>query len=613
MSKKILIAENSRLVKTFISSVLEDCGFEVVTADNGYEVFVQLRKEAPDCILCEAELPVISGFELSRIVKNRESMNLPVVLFTITDEDYSSALVSNSLCDKIISIDTTDENQLKETLLRIFDEIEEKERSKNKETDSQVNLFLVKEITKFYQSESELLNIIKALYTIYSTSQTPREIALNVLDALLDFVPYDIVLLSVIAGDSVHDFCRIKEALPAEEIEDFKVVSHNFFENNCYMKEQLKYADCVYNMEGTVPDFKAKSSLKIKAIESASMYGNDFIGTITIGSTKSEAYHEKNSANFQYFTEKLSPYAENVVNSVKMGNAMLNLRKAFSSFVPEEIIDDLIKKADLHTEQAGEKRKVAVLICDIRSFTNISEGNKPEDVVGFLNTYFAEMVEIIKSFGGSIDKFMGDAIMALFGAPISYQDNAQRAVKAALAMVQKLPQIDSSHLVLPEGYDKLSIGIGIHYGEAIWGSIGSSQKKDYTVIGDTVNLASRLEGLTKMYGKNIIVSDSVAEDLDENFCVHRLDKVAVKGKKIPVSIFGVEAETHTDSDEQYRNYAKALELYEAGAWMLAKGYFEKAESSKCYQKAARIMVERCRNYIENPPENWNGSIVLTSK
>ncbi len=613
MSKKILVAESSRLVKKLLVSLLEDYGFDVVTAENGHEALMQLWREKPDCIMCGTELPVIQGFELSRIIKGRKAFNIPVLLFSITNDEYPPAVINRSMCDELMTVDTSEPEQMKGKILRFLDGVKERTHESEKETDWQTNLFMFKEITKFYQDESELLNITKSLFTVYSTTKSQREAALNVLDALLEFVPYDIVLLSVRENDMVHDICRLKTALTPEEINDFMIVSHNYFESSCGLDEQFKYQECIYTDEGPLQEYKARPELKIKSTESAVMYGNVFTGTITIGSTKAEIYHEKNSIKFQTFAEKLAPYAENIINSFIMEKTMGNLRKAFSSFVPEEIIDDLIQKTGMHTEQAGQKRKVAVMICDIRNFTNISEGNKPEDVVGFLNTYFTEMVDIIKSHGGSIDKFMGDAIMALFGAPVSYEDNAQRAVEAALDMIKKVPEIDSSRLILPEGYDKISIGIGIHYGEAIFGSIGCSDKRDYTVIGDTVNLASRLEGLTKMYGKKIIVSDSVAGDLNEEISVHKLDKVAVKGKKIPVSIFAVDAEGCNHDDEHYRNYEKGLYLYETGSWTLARDYFEKAENDTGYEKAAGIMLERCQEYIRKPPENWNGAITLTSK
>ncbi len=433
------------------------------------------------------------------------------------------------------------------------------------------------------------------------------------MDILLNFVPYDIVLLSICNGDIVYNFCRVKNVFSQEEINDFILVSHDKFLDNYPDNRQAKFLDTIYELDGSKPFTRSNSMEKIRSISTSILFSEKFLGTITVGSTKTDNYNDIISQKFMYFCEKLSPFVMSILKEYNMSNNFKNLRKAFSSFVPEEIIDDLMEKAHVHTETAGEKRQVAVLVCDIRSFTNISEKNKAENVVSFLNEYFTQMVNIIKSHGGSIDKFMGDAIMALFGAPISYEDNAKRAVGAAIEMINTLPNIDSSKLILPEGYEKISIGIGIHYGEVILGSIGCEDKKDYTVIGDSVNLASRMEGLTKLYGTHILISDYVKQELGSAYQTHKLDKVAVKGKKIPVQIYSVENEVDKMPAEYYDAYDKAIDLYEVGGWDLAKDYFAKALKVVPDDKAASVMLKRCQEYIINPPENWDGAVVLTSK
>jgi class 3 adenylate cyclase len=220
------------------------------------------------------------------------------------------------------------------------------------------------------------------------------------------------------------------------------------------------------------------------------------------------------------------------------------------------------------------------------------------------------MVEIIKKYGGTIDKFIGDAIMVLFGAPISYNDNAQRAVDTALEMYSKLSEIPCSDLKFPEGM-KFDIGIGIHLGDVIVGNIGSKDKTNYTVIGDAVNLASRLEGLTKLYGSKIVISESVAEKLNKATNATLLDSVKVKGKKEDVRVYSV-TEKPMDSDF-VKNYEKGLDLYRKGAFDLAISYFKKAIKILPQDKAANLMLERCTQFKENPPENWDGAIALTSK
>ena len=306
-----------------------------------------------------------------------------------------------------------------------------------------------------------------------------------------------------------------------------------------------------------------------------------------------------------YFCEKVGILIEMSLNYQNITSKEKRMRKLFSRFVPEEIIENLLLGENTKTEFIGEKRRVAVLISDIRDFTTISEVNTPENVVNFLNQYFSIMVDIIKKHGGSIDKFMGDSIMALFGATVSYEDNALRSVNA-------VSKLDLSLLKIPEGYS-FNIGVGIHYGDVVVGSIGCTDKTDYTVIGDSVNLASRLEGLTKQYGVRIIISNAVKQDLGKEFFLRHLDNVKVKGKSIAVSIYSVENDNTIFSDKYLEFYNKAMELYILGGWNLASEYFKKALDICPEDRAAELLLERCEQFIKEPPVNWDGALALTSK
>ena len=292
-----------------------------------------------------------------------------------------------------------------------------------------------------------------------------------------------------------------------------------------------------------------------------------------------------------------------------------NIRKAFGRFVPEQIIDDLVSSSE-NTDKVplGEKRNVAILFCDIRSFTSISELNRPEVIVEFLNRYFTIMVNIIKKHGGTIDKFIGDAIMALFGAPVSYEDNTRRAVAAACEMREALSTVPLGDIILPEGM-KFNIGIGINYSDVTVGSIGSADKTDYTVIGDGVNLASRLEGLTKVYGSMILVSNSVKQDIkqENDFVFRYLDDVKVKGKAKGVPIYAVDHSINEFSHLYRDSYAKGLDLYKQGIFPLAKEYFQKAKAESPDDKAVNLMLERLEDLIANPPEKWDGAFEFHTK
>ena len=228
------------------------------------------------------------------------------------------------------------------------------------------------------------------------------------------------------------------------------------------------------------------------------------------------------------------------------------------------------------------------------------------------------MCTVIKKYGGTVDKFIGDAIMALFGAPVSYEDNARRAVAAAYEMREALETVALEDLKMPDGM-KFNIGIGIHYGDVIVGSIGSSDKTDYSVIGDNVNLASRMEGLTKTYGSMILVTEAVKNDIyktsnnEDCYEFRYLDDVKVKGKEKAVPIYAIDRGPDDFTPEYRDAYSKGFDLYKQGVWNLAREYFEKALGEAPGDKAARLMLDRCIEFIQNPPANWDGAITFHTK
>jgi adenylate cyclase len=219
-----------------------------------------------------------------------------------------------------------------------------------------------------------------------------------------------------------------------------------------------------------------------------------------------------------------------------------------SRYVDRRVAEQLIK--DKHSlKLGGVRRRVTILFSDIRGFTTISETASAEEVVELLNDYFARMVRIIFAHGGTLDKFIGDAIMAVFGAPVQHEDDTVRAVQTALDMRRELMIFNAERRA--SGKFEIETGIGLGYGEAISGNIGSDQRMDYTVIGDAVNLSSRLEALTKHYQEKVIISEPVYEDVKGLFpCVH-LEEVKVKGKLKATRIYGIsdDAIPHSKAQE----------------------------------------------------------------
>lgn len=261
----------------------------------------------------------------------------------------------------------------------------------------------------------------------------------------------------------------------------------------------------------------------------------------------------------------------------------------------------------------GERKEVTILFSDIRGYTTLTENFEAAQVVSLLNQYFETMVEAVFNYDGTLDKFIGDALMAVFGAPLPIQDHAWKAVQSALDMRTRLQEFNDR-----QTEHKIAIGIGISSGEVVSGNIGSQKRMDYTVIGDGVNLSSRLESITKQYHCDIILSEFTYQLCRDRIRVRELDKIRVKGKKQAVSIYElIGLASHPLSSEM----AEFLEIYAQGraAYMnrnfqQALELFQKAQELQAQDRAVALHIQRALNYLQSPPpDSWDGVHTMTSK
>jgi len=290
-----------------------------------------------------------------------------------------------------------------------------------------------------------------------------------------------------------------------------------------------------------------------------------------------------------------------------------SLKKAFQSYVAPSVVEEIIKHPE-RLRLGGERRELTIFFCDIRGFTTLSETLAPEDLAGILHDFLNPMSKIVVKHGGTIDKFMGDAIMALFGAPLHYPDHARRACETALEMIETLRSLDQEWL--GQGRPPIKIGVGINTGMVAVGNMGSDMLFDYTAIGDNVNLASRLEGLNKYYGSEIIVSAFTAAALDQEFILRELDLVRVKGKKQPVAIFELLGTAPPDPD-----LAQFLQLYHQGLGLFRQRQWEESHNAFSAALELRPQDHHChrhlsliQQYQEEPPgPEWQGLSVMRDK
>jgi adenylate cyclase len=264
----------------------------------------------------------------------------------------------------------------------------------------------------------------------------------------------------------------------------------------------------------------------------------------------------------------------------------------------------------------GTSGEATVLFSDIRGFTPLTEALGAQGTVGLLNEYFTLMVECLQDEGGMLDKFIGDAIMAGFGLPVSHGDDEDRAVRTSIAMIKELWKWNDIRRA--KGLDRVDIGIGLNTDVVVSGNIGSLKRMDYTMIGDGVNLAARLEGACKQYRARILISDNTYAKLRGTYRSREIDMVIVKGKTEPVKIHEI-LDYHTE--ESFPNIQDVLNVFKSGRieyqkqnWDKAKGEFEQAVALNQYDHLSAIYIERCDLMKANPPgDDWDGVWTMDSK
>jgi len=298
------------------------------------------------------------------------------------------------------------------------------------------------------------------------------------------------------------------------------------------------------------------------------------------------------------------------------GREKRRFKRMMSQYLSPAVLSTVV---DNHEEfakaEVGSKENITILFSDIRSFTNISEQLDAERVVDMLNHYFSSMTDAIFEQQGTIDKFIGDAIMAFWGAPIKTENHAEKATLAALDMVERLKVVNQ--WLAEKNLQAINIGIGIHTGDAILGNIGSENKLDYTIIGDNVNLASRIEGLTKQYGVTILITEETYKQLVTPIPCLTVDQVRVKGKNKPIKILHplllpdrVDEQTLQQSIELAAASDQAFQHYLDQEWDNALQLLDHLPDDTLHN----IMRQRCIDYQKSPPEkNWDGVFTMTSK
>lgn len=288
------------------------------------------------------------------------------------------------------------------------------------------------------------------------------------------------------------------------------------------------------------------------------------------------------------------------------------IHDSFKHYLAPDVIDEISKNPSKLT-LGGEKKKLTILFSDIRGFTTLSESLTPEDLMKKLNVYLTDMTDAIMERRGLVDKYIGDAVMAFWGAPLQNDSQEHDAALTAIEMIDRLQALNTRWEAA--GESPIQIGIGIATGEVVVGNMGSKQRFNYTIIGDEVNFAARLEGLTKSYGVHCLIGETTKKEIEglPGIYTREVDRVVVKGKKEPRRIYELLTTPPTeDMSETLGVFEKGRQKYEAGAWDEAIAIFETVLRGTD-DGPSRLLLERSHVLKENPPEAWDGVYEFTTK
>lgn len=306
---------------------------------------------------------------------------------------------------------------------------------------------------------------------------------------------------------------------------------------------------------------------------------------------------------FDYFQERQQKHA---------------LKRSIMRFHSPDVAEQIVQHPETYYSiRQGASRCIVVLFSDIRGYTSMSEQMTAQEMVTQLNEYFERMVSAVFRHNGAVDKFIGDAMMAVWGRfrdhpdEAALQDDARNAVASALVMRGQLEELNASWRA--RNMAELAIGIGLHQGEAVVGEIGSQERAELTAIGDSVNLGSRLEGATKEYGLDLLISAAVEERVRDTYLCRSVDLLRVKGKQLPVEVFAVLGKREQTSPAGLDSFERGMAHYRAGRFAEAVGCFGEAKLAGLDDELTGIFLERSIRLFENPPEKWDGVYTMTKK
>ena len=629
VKKRILIMEDSDIFADMLINVFDSSKYDIERAINGFDGIKKVYSFLPHLIITDIEMPLFKGYQVTRLLKSRKNTkDIPIIMFTSLDETKDKFWGDQAGADFYIEKSPDNLNPLIEAVEKIlsspvdidFNSIEKEAKKINDNS-------IIEIVNNLLDNKLFQTTIIGLLNELSSKVHSVELVAQGIFNLLHTVCEAEIAALMI----------RGNNRLLYNYNANFNGFTNDIFDNFINI--------CISDFNNYFPDFKFLTK-KVKKFQPngnnnkklisyisipLTIAGENF-ASIHIANTISEYFSPFIMENINVFTSSASPIISTALSMHEMSILQNNTRTAFARYVPADVMDEIINETTKKV-QMSENRNISVLFCDIRNFTSYSERLDAQSVVDFLNSYFAKMGSEIISENGHIDKFIGDAIMAVFGAFQTLENSPANAIRAAVKMLAAMEMINNNPSLLTE--EKINIGIGINCGECILGNIGFKNKMDFTVIGDTVNIASRLEGISKIYHHPLIVSDAVYEETKDKFLFRKIDNVRVKGKTKPLGIYAVYSGFTGSDGKKLRsgetadilsvsclqinrdtliNYNKGLSVFYMREWKLAQEYFSKALESDKDDYLSKLYLDRAIEFEQKPPgDDWDGVIIYLRK
>jgi len=627
--KRILIMEDSDIFADMLFGLFDSGKYALQRAVNGFEGIKKVYSFMPHLIITDVEMPLFKGYQVTRLLKSRKNTKaIPIIMFTSLDETKDKFWGNQAGADIFMEKSPDNFQLLISTIENIlfaesnidFSAIEREGRKINDDS-------IIEIVNNLLDNKLFQTTIIGLLTELSSKVHSIEMVASGIFDLLHTICEAEIITMMIRGANrflyvytaNFGKFTReITDNLLGICTSDF----NNLFPGFNVLTENKK-------------DFHSSGSNTKKILSYITIplkIAGDNFASVHIANSINEYFSPSVMENISVFTGAAAPVIANALSMHELALLQKNTRTAFARYVPADVMDEIINETNKKAS-ISENRNISVLFSDIRDFTNISENSQAQNVVDFLNAYFAKMGNEIISESGHIDKFIGDAIMAVFGAFQNIDNSQSNAIRAAVKMLAAMDDINRHQTIKPG--NKIEIGIGINSGACILGNIGFQNKMDYTIIGDTVNLASRIENLTKLYHHPLIVSEFVYEAAKDSFLFRKIDNVRVKGKEKTAGLYAVYSGFQGQDGGRLRsgemadipivpslmvnretlvNYNKGLQVFYMRQWKLAEEYFSRALETDGGDFLCSLYLERSHSFAKTPPgDDWDGVITFYEK